>query len=324
MTKTNTGLVTYAKAQLGKPYWYATFGNTSSVALYNTKKKQYPKQYQWECPADQLNKRVHDCVGLIKGYLWSETPASPPKYNAKQDVSANGMLQACKEKGAISTMPDVPGVLVFLPGHVGVYIGGGYVIEAKGHAYGVVKTKLEGRGWKNWGKCPWIDYAQTPTVQSIDSSPTPTKEATPQTVRVKKGDLVRITGTKYYGGGTIPSWVKSQNWYVREVSGAKVVIDKNENGTNSISSPVNAADLQVVKPATADTWIPAVGDVVTYTGTTHYVSANSFIPKKCKGGKAKITQVYRPGKSKHPYHLVHIGTGATVNGWVDDGTFKKA
>ena len=160
MDKTNKGLVTYAKAQLGKPYWYGTFGNTSTVKLYETKKKQYPKQYQWACPADQLNKRVHDCVGLIKGFLWSETPASPPKYNAKQDVSANGMLQVCKEKGAIGTMPDVPGVLVFLPGHGGVYIGDGWVIEAKGHAYGVVKTKLAGRGWKNWGKCPWNTYAQ--------------------------------------------------------------------------------------------------------------------------------------------------------------------
>ena len=164
MGKTNTGLVEYAKAQLGKPYWYGTFGNISTAALYKSKKAQYPQQYQWSCPSNQLNKRVHDCVGLIKGYLWSETATSVPKYNAKQDVSANGMLSVCKEKGSISTMPDIPGVLVFLPGHVGVYIGNGYVVEAKGHAYGVVKTALKGRGWKNWGKCPWITY-ETKTVK---------------------------------------------------------------------------------------------------------------------------------------------------------------
>ena len=170
MTKTNTGLVEYAKVQLGRPYWYGTFGNTSTQKLYETKKKQYPKQYQWSCPADQLGKRVHDCVGLIKGYLWSDTPTSSPKYNAEQDVSANGMLQRCKEKGTISTMPELPGVLVFLPGHVGVYIGGGYVIEAKGHAYGVVKTKLAGRGWKSWGKCPWISYAQQAATSTKPTS----------------------------------------------------------------------------------------------------------------------------------------------------------
>ena len=170
MEKTNTGLVAYAKAQLGKPYWYGTYGNTSTLALYQAKKKQYPKQYLWACPSDQLHKRVHDCVGLIKGYLWSATPTSPPKYNAEQDVSANGMLQRCKEKGTISTMPELPGVLVFLPGHVGVYIGDGYVIEAKGHAYGVIRTKLAGRGWKNWGKCPWITYPQS-------AAPEPAKPA---------------------------------------------------------------------------------------------------------------------------------------------------
>ena len=99
-----------------------------------------------------------DCIGLIKGYLWSDDTSASPKYNSSQDVGANGMLERCKEKGGINTIPEIPGVLVFMTNHVGVYIGGGYVIEAKGHAYGVVKTKLSGRGWTSWGKCPWIIY----------------------------------------------------------------------------------------------------------------------------------------------------------------------
>ena len=68
-----------------------------------------------------------------------------------------------------------------------------------------------------------------------------------------------------------------------------------------------------------------MGDVVNYSGSTHYTSANSSSPKACKGGKAKITQIYQLGKSKHPYHLVRVsGAGATVYGWVDAGTFTKA
>lgn len=60
----------------------------------------------------------------------------------------------------------------------------------------------------------------------------------------------------------------------------------------------------------------AVGDVVTFTGTRHYTSANASAGKACKGGKAKITQIYARGK--HPYHLVKVeGGGATVHGWVD-------
>ena len=46
--------------------------------------------------------------------------------------------------------------------HVGVYIGGGYVIEAKGHEEGIVKTKFDGAGWTHWSQCPYIaDDSQT-------------------------------------------------------------------------------------------------------------------------------------------------------------------
>lgn len=67
----------------------------------------------------------------------------------------------------------------------------------------------------------------------------------------------------------------------------------------------------------------AVGDIVTYSGTVHYSSANSTAAKKCKGGKAKITRIYQLGKSKHPYHLIHTGTGCTVYGWVDEKFITK-
>lgn len=65
----------------------------------------------------------------------------------------------------------------------------------------------------------------------------------------------------------------------------------------------------------------AVGDVVTFTGTKHYVSSNSINGKSCKPGKAKVTAVAKNGK--HPYHLVHIsGGGSTVYGWVDAADIK--
>ncbi len=168
MSKTAKGLVGYAKAMLGHPYWYGCYGQISTKKLYKAKKKQYPVQYQWKCPENQLGVRVFDCVGLIKGYLWSDGINSNPKYNASQDVSANGMLAKCKKRGSIDSMPNVPGILVFRPGHVAVYIGGGKVIEAKGHKWGVVESKLSERGFKEWGYCPWIDYgsAQTDSTSS--------------------------------------------------------------------------------------------------------------------------------------------------------------
>lgn len=169
MSKTNTGLVEYAKAQLGKPYWYGTFGNTATQSLLTAKTKQYPGHYtngRMKKYKSQIGERVHDCVGLIKGYLWSDSATAIPKYNSSQDVSANGMLGKCKEQGKIATIPEIPGVLVFMSGHVGVYIGNGYVIEARGFDYGVVKTRLKDRNWTHWGKCPYITYTDTKPVTS--------------------------------------------------------------------------------------------------------------------------------------------------------------
>lgn len=159
--KTSSGLVDYARSQLEKPYWYGTFGNTATKSLLNAKKKQYPSHYKdnrMEKYKSEIGERVHDCVGLIKGYLWSENFVSPPEYNASQDVSANGMLNKCTEKGSFDTMPEMPGILVFKSGHVGVYAGNKKVIEARGFSYGVVETDLNSRGWTHWGKCPWINY----------------------------------------------------------------------------------------------------------------------------------------------------------------------
>lgn len=103
---------------------------------------------------------MHDCVGLIKGYLWSETLNSTPIYNSKQDKDVNGMKNNCTETGDIKTLPELKGVLVFMKGHVGIYIGNGEVIEARGHSYGVVKTKLNERKWTSWGKLRWIEYKE--------------------------------------------------------------------------------------------------------------------------------------------------------------------
>lgn len=72
-------------------------------------------------------------------------------------------------------------------------------------------------------------------------------------------------------------------------------------------------------------WEPAVGDVVAFTGHTHFTSANASytMGHTCHPGKARITSVYPNGL--HPYHVVYVkGGGSTVYGWVDANTIEKA
>lgn len=58
-----------------------------------------------------------------------------------------------------------------------------------------------------------------------------------------------------------------------------------------------------------------VGDVVSFTGTKHYTSAQAASGVSCRPGKAKVTQVAKG--TKHPYHIIHTGSDSNVYGWVD-------
>ena len=161
---------------------------------------------------------------------------------------------------------------------------------------------------------------------TVDTPATEDKPTPSVTSSVKAGDTVKIlSGATYYNGKAIPGWVKNKKWIVREVSGDRAIIDKSVDGKNAICSPINTKFLSVVSATSTPSqsaWTPQVGDYVSFTGKTHYASSNGDRAVSCKGGKAKITQIY--AKGKHPYHLVHVDGGSTVYGWVDRDSFTKA
>ena len=70
------------------------------------------------------------------------------------------MYSVSKTKGTIETLPEISGLILYMKGHVGVYIGNGECIECTLGKYGdgVVKTKVAGRGWTHWLQLPWLDY----------------------------------------------------------------------------------------------------------------------------------------------------------------------
>lgn len=211
MAKTARGLVEYAKAQLGRPYWYGSFGQAASKELYNQIKNQYPKYYKWDYTPEVAGQKVHDCVGMIKGYLWSEHPNDTSvlkRYNEKQDISANMMRDACPVTGKISTIPEIPGMLVFKDGHVGIYEGNGNVIEARGHDYGVVRTRLASRSWTTWGRCPFIEYEGIILHRGIKNADV---KAMQEKLISLKYDLGSSGADGSYGGATVRGVTSFQN-----------------------------------------------------------------------------------------------------------------
>ena len=173
-TKNNLDLAAYA-IQAWENNWgyvWGTYGNVLTESLFDYKLEQYPEgvgNYEDFIEDNWLGRRTADCVGLIKGYGWLDASDLTIGYaeNGAPDYSANQMHQyavdsgtAGTDYGGMDTIPEIPGLMLWKDGHVGVYIGEGCAIEAMGTKYGVVKTEIDGRGWSGWCKLPWLTYLE--------------------------------------------------------------------------------------------------------------------------------------------------------------------
>jgi len=161
--RTNRELVAWAISKIGCGYVFGANGETITEAFIQAKAALYPKQYTSGYIASSrrwIGKIAYDCGGLIDAFLGV-------------DLNANGYYTKSVPNGNIGTIPDVPGILVFMTRldgsmyHVGVYIGNGEVVEARGVTYGVVRTALSERGWDYWGKCHLVDYSTAQEVQDV-------------------------------------------------------------------------------------------------------------------------------------------------------------
>lgn len=175
----NTSFINYLMKLLNvnTVYMWGTYMNEVTQSKINSKAKQYPTQYISQ-KVKYLNKLIGknyygcDCCGLIKAYFMSNGGTTAIKYNSKYDKSAKGItINNASEKGKIATMPEIKGLLLYMDGHCGVYIGNGEVLEctaskklSKKKYGGVCKTKLTDRKWEYWCKSKWLEYGETPII----------------------------------------------------------------------------------------------------------------------------------------------------------------
>lgn len=121
---------------------------------------------------------LFDCVGLIKGILWGWSGDLSKSYggagyacNGVPDYGADTMITKCADVSTdFSTI--VLGEAVWMSGHIGIYVGGGIVVEStpkwkwgvqKSTCLNVAGKQLTGtagsRKWTKHGKLPWVNYA---------------------------------------------------------------------------------------------------------------------------------------------------------------------
>ena len=202
---TGQELIKFCESKLGTNYVYGTKGTVMTTNQYNTLKKMYPVAV-WDSDKSKINTVCVDCSGLIQ---W----ATGVKKNS------TNLRNTTKKVYDISTVAQAPvGAILWKQGHVGVYAGDGWGIEAKGSAYGVVRTKVSSTKWEKWLLPDYIDYSEKPASSQEPAKPqqpapppaAPQEPAKPQETAkpqppaqaakppsYKAGDNVTVSGIVY-------------------------------------------------------------------------------------------------------------------------------
>ena len=122
-----------------------------------------------------------DCVCMIKAILWGWSGNQARHYgganyisNGVPDISADQMIKVCTEVSEDFSKIEV-GEVVWMPGHIGVYVGDGKAVEctpkwANGVQITACNRGIKGvhrRNWKKHGKLPYVEYS----VETVENSP---------------------------------------------------------------------------------------------------------------------------------------------------------
>ena len=323
---------------------------TGKIAVYCTNhsyNKQAARTAMIKAAANK-NPPVYgfDCVCLIKGVLWGWCGDASKTYGGASyasggvpDIGADTMITKCS---GLSTdfSRIVPGEAVWLKGHIGVYIGGGKVIECSPAFKNCVQVTaclnigaisgLNGRRWTKHGKLPYITYdtAETATGGAGTTTKPGGASNTSGGLAFSVGDVVQFTGNAHYTNANAASGkaCKPGKAKVTMISkGAKhpYHLIKESGGGSTVYGWVNAADVQSEADAaieklaglgvinSPDYWKNAVA-----AGTVQYldllfISAAEHITKagtRCATVQAGVDALVKAGAINSPdYWLQNYG-----------------
>lgn len=227
-------------------YAKGTFGQKATDSVIDQKTKQYPKWYTKSRAASLKalsdDTRLFDCVGLIKGVVWG-FPDTIYTSNGLPDVSDQKIWEMATDKSTSFSSIEV-GELLWLQGHVGVYIGEGKGIECTASWAGKVQVTavanigsipgLNSRKWTGHGKLPFITYGNAPKPSEnpkVDYSTYPIlkKGSTGKYVKILQQLLVDkgydpngVDGI--FGNGCL-ACVKKYQKENTDINGKKLVVD---------------------------------------------------------------------------------------------------
>lgn len=196
-----------------------------------------------------------DCVCLIKGILWGWKGNINATYggavyasNGVPDTDAGGMFNNYCTNKSTNFKNIVPGELVWMSGHIGIYIGDGLAVESTPiwkdgvqiTAVGNIgkKSGYNTRTWTKHGKSVFIDYSQEPSP-----TPTPTPPEPPSS-DFKVGDKVVPIELVNYKGTPLIQY--DPYYYITELVGDRAVLSALRNGKYYVWAAMNTNNIRKV------------------------------------------------------------------------------
>lgn len=238
-------------------YMYGAWGQPVTEAFIKQKANQYPSWYT-EDRKNMLRKHIgksfgFDCVNMIKSVLWGfnfdmNATNGGAKYgsNGVPDVNADGMIASHCTNVSTDFSNIKVGAIVWVQGHVGVYIGNKQVIECTpkwnnncqiSNLGNLGNNTGNSRTWSRWGLLKYITYVEEEKKEEVkpvtpQPTPQPTKPTTPTTNEVtyivKKGDTLSKIAKQY--GTTYQKIAKDNNIANPNIiiTGQKLIIKTNK------------------------------------------------------------------------------------------------
>ncbi len=263
--------------------------------------------------------RGTDCSGLIKSYLWWTGETTNPNPGLVSVAgSSGGMLSSASSTGKInysnsSSLPRIHGLILYQPGHVGVYVGNNMAVDNRETGVNIKYEKVFGRTspkWTTWFKLPQITYPTTGLI-TFDGNK----------YYYENGQYVvnttkTIDGTAYSFGsaGTITSSTAAS-----ESTAAKV---------EAAVTPTAAKKLTAVKPApAAKTVSTPKSSTVTYT--TLKVDSKSDAVKQLQQRLKDLGYYYEGVNTYYDYCVADAvsayqnAAGIKVTGTADPATLAS-
>lgn len=256
-------------------YARGTFGQCATSAFIRKKATQYPEWYtsiriqNLEALPDDT--RLFDCAGLIKGVFWN-FPNTVYASNGLKDQNDQKMWESCKDRSEDFSNIQI-GELVWMQGHVGLYIGNGKAIECTGAWENKVLISavsnigfiqgLHHRRWTGHGKLPFITYDATGVPNSQEKN---TSEEKPvgNVYVVKAGDTFTKIANKY---GMTNAQLKALNPQIKNINIIHVGDKINVKATTTAQAPKDNAQYYVVK----------AGDTVSKICANYKISQKTFL-----------------------------------------------